>query len=146
MRKRTLTVAGLERFLAQEVQALEELRRRREALAAELEGLRGAISQLRGAAPKAAARAVVRRKPARRARRRRRGRALRQVVAEILQKAGKPMRAAEIAEQLPAAGYQTKSKNPKNMISVMLAQAKDFRRVRKGLYTLKTRKEAQQAK
>jgi ABC-type transporter Mla subunit MlaD len=145
MRKKTLTVADLQGLLAQEEQAIQELRRKRQALAAILEELAGVVSQLRGGR-EAAPLARVAKKPVRRARRRRRGTPLREIVAEILQKADKPMRAAEIAEQLPAAGYTTRSKNPKNMISVMLAQSKDFRRVGKGLYTLRKRKGGEKAK
>ena len=62
---------------------------------------------------------------------------LREVVAEILRNAGNAMRAGEIAEQLAAAGYMTRSKNPKNLISVMLAQSGEFVRVGKGLYTVR---------
>jgi len=52
-------------------------------------------------------------------------------------RAGKPMRAAEIAEKLPETGFKTKSKGVRNMVSAVLGQSKDFRRVRKGLYTVR---------
>jgi len=67
----------------------------------------------------------------------RQSKTLRAAVVEILGKSGKAMRAAEIAKELANTGYESKSKDVKNVVSVLLPQSKEFRRVRKGLYALK---------
>jgi hypothetical protein len=47
------------------------------------------------------------------------------------------MRAKEVAAKLAESGYKTASGNLGNIVSATLAQGKNFRRVRRGLYTLK---------
>ena len=44
---------------------------------------------------------------------------------------------AEAAEAVQAAGYKSKSKDFQNMVSMTLGQSKLFRRVRRGVYTVK---------
>jgi len=136
MAKAIRTVRDLALFLAAEEKELLKLSERREQLASALDALAGEITQLKGeagiepAAPKRRAR--------RRRRRRRRGeKTVREIVAGILRKAGRPMRAPEIAPLLLAAGCKTRSKNPVNMVSAILGQSPNFKRVGKGLYTVR---------
>ena len=146
--------ARREAFAAQEQEAFAELVRRREALAAELDEMASELAELRGEAAPVEEIAAERRKPpkrapapkrAKKAAKRRRGRpkgrrqglALRDAVRKILADGGKPMRAPQVASQLDAVGYKTASSDPVNMVSALLAQTKkEFRRVRRGLYTI----------
>jgi len=116
---------------------LWELRKRREALAAELEELAKALARLRGATPRKAARPTRARKEASgRPRRKRGGKSLREAIAEVLASSSKGMRSGEIVQALQAGGYRFTGKNPQNMVSATLAGCKEFRRVRRGIYVL----------
>ena len=138
MAKQVRTVADLERLLAQEEKSIDELRRKRQQVAAELDELAGSVAKLKGgAAQKPRAKRAVRKKAAARPRRKRGGKSLREGIVEILSKSDRPMRAREIAEALMKSGYATSSSNPQNMVSALLAQGDDFRRLRRGLYTVK---------
>lgn len=154
MAKSVKTVADLGKLLAEEEQAIAALKSKRQALAAEVAELAAEIAELKGApvaAPKPKAEAPAKpgrkpgkepgRKPAKKAAakrgRKRSGTSTRDIIVGILRDSDKPMRAAQIAERLVAAGAKTKSKNPKNMVSALLAQSKEFKRVDKGLYTVK---------
>ena len=155
MAKSVKTVADLGKLIAEEEKAIAALRSKREALAAKVAELAAEIAQLRGAPaaeaePKAKPAAKKRgRKPGKKAvakpagkaavkrGRKRSGTSTREIIIGILRDADKPMRAAEIAERLAAAGAQSKSSNPKNVVSALLAQSKEFKRVDKGLYTVK---------
>ncbi len=145
--------ARREAFAAAEEKAFAALVQQREALAAQLDELAAQLAQLQGAAapeatpvgrPKGAKkpgpvpkRAKKAAKKARgRPRGKRQGMTLRDAVTKIMSAAGKPVRAPQVASQLKALGYKTTSKDPVNMVSALLAQTKEFRRVRKGLYTL----------
>ena len=130
MAKKAKSVAALADLLATEEKAIQYLKTRRKALEAELDELAAQIATLKGGKGVMAA-------PKRGRKRRGRGKSLRAAIAEIITDAGEPLRAAEIAEKLPEAGFRTKSNNPRNMVSAVLGQSDDFRRVRKGLYTLK---------
>jgi hypothetical protein len=44
---------------------------------------------------------------------------------------------AEAAEAVLAAGYRSKSKGFRNLVSMMLSKDRRFRRVRRGVYALK---------
>ncbi len=143
MAKRVKTVAGVAQLIAAEEMTLERLRSRRQRLAADLDALAEQIASLRGETrgavrPKAkpAPKRGRPKKKARRVRRKRQKITLRQAIGMILGKADKPLRASEIAQQLSAAGYKTKSKDPANLISAVLGQTKEFRRVGKGIYTV----------
>jgi len=137
MAKQVATVADLARLVAEEQKALAELKRKRQQLDSELEELAGQVAQLKGSAGRKAAARPARKKPARRPRRKRGGKSLREGVAEILSKSDRAMRAREIAEELIKSGYVTSSTNPQNMVSALLAQSDQFKRVRRGLYTVK---------
>jgi len=134
------TVAAIARLLADELTVVQELKAQRKALQKELSALAAEIASLKGG--KIVGAAKVGRKGRRGRKRgrppgRRTGKGLKAVVVEIMGKTGKPMRAGEIAQKLADAGYKTSSGDPRNMISATLAQGKEFKRVRRGLYALK---------
>lgn len=148
---------------AAEQRGYEKLAQKREALAAQVAALADQIAELGGAAVPVEAPAPVRKRKKRRkaagrpakkapaapkakkapvvrkpAKAKGKGKVtLRAAVAQVIAAAGRPMRASEIAAALGDTGYQSASKNMKNMVSATLAQAKDFRRVRKGLYGIR---------
>jgi uncharacterized protein YhaN len=64
---------------------------------------------------------------------------LRSIVTEILAKSTRPMGAAELAEQAKARGWVTKSKDPKNVLWVMLGKMEDVENVSGEGYRLKKR-------
>ena len=140
MAKTVKTVAELERFLEKVDQGIQALNENKERIAAQIQSIKSGLAHLLGKAPEAP---EAEEKPARRKGRRRRKRAkrqattLRQAVAEIMKSAGKPMRASEISEQLQTSGHKTRSRDPKNMVSAILGQGREFKRVSKGLYALK---------
>ncbi len=79
----------------------------------------------------------TRKKTAKKRARKSRGPSTREAMIEILRASEKPLRVAQIVERLAASGCETKSVNPKNMVGAMLAQSSDFKRVDRGLYTVK---------
>ena len=134
------TVAAIAKLLADELDVVQELRAQRVALQKELNALAAEIASLKGAGIGVSAK--VGRKGKRSGKRRgrppgHRGKGLKAVVVEILTKAGNPLRAGEIASKLAETGYKTSSSDPRNMVSATLAQGKQFKRVRRGLYALK---------
>jgi len=144
MAKERKTVADLVGILAAETEAIEKLRHTRQMLEKELDSLAGEIAGLRGQGaragrPKAKPKKKVTRKTVASTKTVRKPghKTLRAAVAEILGRSTEGMRAAEIAEQLSNVGYTTTSKNVKNLVSALLPAAKEFKRVRKGLYALK---------
>jgi len=143
MAKGGRTVAELAKLLAAEEKAIAALRKRREALEGKLAALASDIAVLTGGRGIAVATSSKRKKApngrrtAGKRKKRGSGKSLRAAVAEIITKAGEPLRAAEIADKLKSVGYKTMSSDPRNMVSALLAQSSDFKRVRKGLYTVK---------
>jgi hypothetical protein len=164
-----VTVAEVEQLIAAERQKLDDLRERRESLAAavaqeektyedlvarresvrsDLESLAEDLERLRGQGPdvteKRAAAPPAKSKKPKSKQTTKKGRAgkkggkptLKDAMVKILSDADKPMRAKDIAAKLPDAGYKTKSKNPAGMVSAQLGQGDEFRRVRRGVYTL----------
>lgn len=65
---------------------------------------------------------------------------LRQLVTGILQKARKPLKSGELAEQVLATGYQTSSKNFKGVVSVLLADMDNLEHVKDQGYRFKQSK------
>jgi hypothetical protein len=138
------TVADLARLLAAEEKAIAELQEKRKAIEAAIDKLAEDIKALKGGevAVKAAAPFMkVHRGPKPGGRRPGRkpigAKSIREAIADILTEAGEPMRAGDIAQKLVTSGYKTKSKDPRNMVSAILGQSKEFVRVRKGLYSLR---------
>ena len=153
------TVAELRELLVEAEKAIEALRVRRKALAEDVRALSAEIVQMRGEAvdapvqadpaPTKLAREKATKKRVRRAAeapkvakkpgRQTRGPSTREAMLEILRASERPLRVAQIVGRLAASGCKTKSVNPKNMVGAMLAQSSDFKRVDRGLYTVKTR-------
>ena len=130
------TVSEVAKLLAVEEKAIRHLREKRQAIEGDLDKLAAEIAALKGGGKglkggSLGVGRVRRRKP------RAGGKSLREAMAEVIKKAGKPLRAAEIADKLSSVGYKTQSTDPRNMVSAMLAQSSDFRRVKKGLYVVK---------
>ena len=95
------------------------------------------LEALGGAKPAAIARKKAgRRKGARRAMKPARAGSLSSILAEALKAKGK-CAVAEAAEAALAAGYRSKSKDFANIVSMVLSKDKRFRRVRRGVYTLR---------
>lgn len=62
---------------------------------------------------------------------------LKKLVAKVLEKAGKPLRIAEIYKGLTKAGYKTASKNPMRQLSTRLYSDKNLKRPSPGTFALK---------
>jgi len=62
---------------------------------------------------------------------------LKKLVAKVLEKAGKPLRIAEIYKGLTKAGYKTASKNPMRQLSTRLYGDKNLKRPSPGTFALK---------
>ena len=154
MAKARKTVAQLGKLLAEAEKAIDVLRVRREALAEDVRALSAEIAQMTGETdgapvPAKSARKMAATKRIRKASRvpkaaqksggKTRGPSTREAMIEILRTSEKPLRVAQIVERLAASGCKTKSVNPKNMVGAMLAQSSDFKRVGRGLYTVRKR-------
>ncbi|MDD5483318.1 MAG: winged helix-turn-helix domain-containing protein [Kiritimatiellae bacterium] len=61
---------------------------------------------------------------------------LKKLVVKVLEKAGKPLRIAEIYKELKKAGYKTTSKNPIRQLSTRLYGDKNLKRPFPGTFAL----------
>ena len=77
------------------------------------------------------------RKPGCKARRLPRPGSLRNALVEALMSKGK-LSVAEAAEAVKAAGCKSKSRNLHKVVGITLSQSRQFRRVRRGVYALKS--------
>lgn len=131
-----LDIATLRRLLAEREKELSELTQTRRKLMAELERVNRRIAQLGGADLEVAV-APKRRGP-RGPFRMRGGRlTLRAAVAQVLEQSDRALTVREVLEGLPATGYSTTSKHLEKMVRQALYQYPEFRRVRRGKYTVK---------
>ena len=124
-------IARRQRKLPELIAARDTLNR----LIAELEGLgdvKPIVKRRKRAGRKKAARSVAERAVAKPAR----AGSLSNTLAEAL-KAKSKLTVAEVAEAALAAGYKSKSKDFRNIVSMTLSKDKRFRRVRRGVYALK---------
>ena len=95
------------------------------------------LESLGGVKPAAVGRKKAgRRKAARKAVRPARAGSLSSALVEALKARGK-LTIAEAADAVLAAGYKSKSKDFRNIVSMMLSKDNRFRRVRRGVYALK---------
>jgi hypothetical protein len=99
-------------------------------LIAELEGLGGVKAAAHGR------RKAGRRKATRRTMRPARVGSLSSTLVEVLETKGK-LTVAEAAEAVLTVGYKSKSKDFRNVVSMMLSQDKRFKRVGRGVYALR---------
>jgi hypothetical protein len=62
---------------------------------------------------------------------------LHDMIRDVLKASSEPMKLAEIAEKVKAAGYETKSPNFAMILGLRLSEMKDVRRVERGVYAMK---------
>ena len=144
-RKRTsvasLPLAELRRLVAQREQVLQQLQNREQALEKELALVRGQIASIagRGRLGRISVGSVMAAGPKRRGRKGRGigGQTVAQALLEIVRRNGKPIRVGEMAEAFRRTGHPTRSKNLEKLIAITIKGAKGFKRVARGLYTVK---------
>mgnify|MGYP005833583587 CR=1 FL=1 len=130
-----LDIATLRRLLAEREKKLSQLTQTRERLMAELARVDRRIAQL--AAAEADVTATRKPRPSRRPALMRGGRlTLRAAMAQVLRQSNGAMSVKKILEGLSATGYSTTSKNLENMVRQALYKCPEFRRVRRGKYTM----------
>jgi hypothetical protein len=137
----SLSLAELQRLVAQREQVLKRLRDREQTLEKELSVVQAEIVAILG--NQGSARPAM--SPAKAAGPKRRGRKGRgvggktvaQALADIVRGHGQPMRVGEMAEAFKRSGHPTKSKNLEKLIAITIKGSKHFKRVARGLYTAK---------
>jgi hypothetical protein len=162
-----LSLADLRRLVDEKMAAVDKLSTRRDEIEAQLAevdaelaaaGANGAMPAARrgpGRPPKSAMRRgpgrppKARRRPGRPAKVGRptskRGRPpkakgsspLHDMISGVLKAASEPIKLADIAEKVKAAGYKTKSPNFAMILGLRLSEMKDVKRVERGVYAMK---------
>lgn len=135
------SLVALERALAKRRRVAERLQARRDRLAARLAEI-GAALQLvqgaRGAERQPAEQAPVRTGRVRSWRRRAGGRlSLLDAIGEVLKSAKEPLRAAQVMEQVEAAGYRSRAKNFTHLVHKALSRHPQAARAGRGLHVYK---------
>jgi hypothetical protein len=132
--RRPAATAGSPGLLAQLKAYHADLDARVSALQSEMEGVATAIGAMEGVAPRAGGAAVpgaARRGP------RPAGTSLKDFIIKVLGRTSGPMTVKDLGAAILRAGYQTKSRNLGNQISMALAQLTRARKVKKvgrGMY------------
>ena len=131
---KTLSIADLRRELAAREKQVARVRAQRDKVARRLAGIDRKIAALGGEL--ALAVKCARKRPAKKRKRARDGLSLGDVLAHVLVGKGnvKPADAAKLAL---GAGYKTESSQFSNIVIQTLSTDRRFRRVTKGIYTLK---------
>lgn len=131
----SISIAALERVLARRMRDVGRLEKRRDALRSRLEALEVKLGALKGKAGPGRPVAVAPVKAVRGRRRRAGGKlTLGAAIAQVLQGATAPMRAAEILAAVQAIGYKSKSKNFRQIVHTTLTRLPAAKRIKKGLY------------
>ncbi|HUT61780.1 MAG TPA: hypothetical protein VNA25_28410 [Phycisphaerae bacterium] len=129
---RIKTIGDLESELRAKRKSLSVLARRRQGLLAKLNAVDRQIASLAGGSARGRAGGA-----GKRVGRRRSGKSLVSYLQRLLKKVGKGMRAKDIAQAVVKAGYHSTSKNFYPIVAAALRDKKLFRRVRRGVYTVK---------
>ncbi len=127
-----LTVDQLERMLNQKRRELNRLTRRRTTAQRRLDAIDDQIRRLGGSG--IALRASVGRGAGRRARN---DKPLVEVIHDVLQKTGKPLRVSAIADAVSSTGYRSNSANFRGIVNQMLIKDSRFTSQSRGFYQLK---------
>ena len=133
---RIKTIEELTRELAAKQKKVGRLQKKKDALLTKVEAIDRRIGLLTGAAVKT-------RGPAKNGRKTRRGRGpggkgLASYLQQVLAKASTAgLRAKEIAQAVANAGYKSASKNFYGIVAAALRDKNKFRRLRRGVYSLK---------
>jgi len=145
---KTMTIDELKEALAAREKQLSKLHAQRERIAKQLAALDGRIAALGGGRVKAkrkGRRKAARKIAAKRAKRTKGGPSLTDVLAKVLVGKGN-VKVAEAAKLALAAGYKSKSAQFGNVASQALGSDKRFKKVARGVYTLKGKAGAAAAK
>jgi len=136
----SLSIDELRRLIAQRERVLQRLQTREQSLARELAAVRHQIAAI--AARKAGVSvsfppAGERPKGGGRRGRGVGGQTVADALVEIVRRNGQPMRVGEMAEAFRKLDHPTRSKNLNKLIAVTIKGSNRFRRVARGLYTVK---------
>jgi hypothetical protein len=153
---KTPSIQELKKQLAAQERKMEKLQTRRDKIAAELEQVDRELAQLTGGGTTSAPTKRRRKKTTKAARktksakktgrkkssRGRRGggeggKTLEHYIIQVLDQAGEPMRAKEVMQAVDKAGYKSKSKDFYGIVATALRNEDLFKRVSRGVYTLK---------
>ena len=137
----SMTIAQLERALANTKQKIQGLKERRKKLLAQVADVDKQIAELAGepVAPVADEEAPAP-TPAKRKRRRKLPKntmTLADAVAKVLGEAKEPMRAGGIAEAVTALGYKSKGQRLSKQVAIAATQDERVEKVARGLFALK---------
>jgi len=137
----SLSLDELRRLIAKREHVLQRLQIREQSLAKELAAVRHQIAAIAGrkASVSVSFPLVADERPKRRGRRGRGvgGQTVADALVEIIQRNGQPMRVGEMAEAFRKLDHPTRSKNLNKLIAVTIKGSKRFKRVARGLYTVK---------
>ncbi len=140
-RSQSMSIAQLEKALASTKHQIQTLKDRREMLLAQIAKVDKNIAQLAGepVAPAAEQKAPTRApaKPKKQRKLPKNTMSLNDAIVKVLGEAKKPLRVAEIAEAVEAAGYTTTSKTFAKQVSGIAAEEKRVEKVARGLFVLK---------
>jgi hypothetical protein len=136
MPPRTKTIAQLRRELRAKERALGRLVSRRKKLAARLAVLDRRIASLGGANPATGTGAGGRRSKGRRRRKRATGKPLVKYIRAALARAKGGMRAKDVMRAVVKAGYPTCSKDFYGIVAAALRDTSQFKRLKRGIYTV----------
>ncbi len=141
-RSPSMSIAQLQKALADTKQRIQGLREKREKLLAQVAEVDKQIAELAG---EPLAPAVERKAPAPSPAKPKKQRklpkntmTLADAVVKALSEAGKPMRAGEIAEAVTALGYKSKGKKLSKQVAIAAATDERVEKVARGLFALKT--------
>jgi septal ring factor EnvC (AmiA/AmiB activator) len=123
-----LSLSQLEKMLNQRRRELTRLTRRRATAQRRLEAIDDQIRRLGGSG--VSLRASV-------GRRARNDKSLVEVIHEVLQKSGRPLRVSAIADAASSAGYRSNSANFRGIVNQMLIKDPRFTSQNRGFYQLK---------
>ena len=144
MAKRPVSIAALERALAEKQQQVASLQRRRQALLKRVAKVDKDIAALTGkpAASAGQDEATTRPKKAKTKLRRRPKNAmtLRDAIVAVLSKSRKPLTAREMADGVLATGYRSKSKNLLQRVWTTVGKDERIDRREKGKYMVRAKK------
>jgi hypothetical protein len=126
-----MSISDLERLIGKRRKVINRLQRKRAtlmkkvgALDEEIRGLGGSVSMAGGVIISTGRRA-------------RNDRPLADVVLDVLQKAGQPMKVSDIADKVQASGYRSNSANFRGIVNQLLIKDKRFASPSRSLYQLK---------
>ncbi len=140
-RSQNMSIAQLEKVLANTKQQLQALKDKRENLLAQIAKADKEIADLAGEpvapAVEEEAPASASTKPKKQRKLPKNTMSLNDAIVKVLAEAMKPMRVAEIAETVKAAGYKTTSKTFAKQVSGTAAEDKRVERAARGLFALK---------